>query len=181
MLLYKIRIYGFLLLSVFLTSTHYSMSTENLISLQLTSEEQARLQAAIGELQDVLQPKLASLSPEQRVRLPKMGDSSEPFVEKALDYARANPEFMPPYMEAAELQTDFEAVKSLNTVYRPLEQLLSQLDDSRMLSGSEAYTAALAYYQSVKLAARMNIGGAKAIYDDLRSRFKDNGRRNGEG
>ena len=40
-----------------------------------------------------------------------------------------------------------------------------------MLSGSEAYIALLAYYNSVKIASRMNIAGATAIYDDLKQRF----------
>jgi hypothetical protein len=40
-----------------------------------------------------------------------------------------------------------------------------------MLAGSEAYIAALAYYNSVKQAAKMNVPGARAIYDDLSKRF----------
>ena len=41
-----------------------------------------------------------------------------------------------------------------------------------MLSGSEAYGEALAYYQSVKQAAKRNIPDAKVIYQDLRKRFE---------
>lgn len=153
------------------------MATENLVSIQLSAEDLQRAQAAIGELKAVLEPFLISLSAEDRQRFPKMGDGTEPFVEKTLDYAGRNPEFMPPYMNADALQIDYQAVKDLNTLYRPLRQLLNQLDDSILLSGSEAFTASLAYYNSVKLASRMNIGGAKAIYDDLRNRFKAYGKR----
>ena len=40
-----------------------------------------------------------------------------------------------------------------------------------MLAGSEAYTAALAYYQSAKTAAKRKIPGAEVIYRDLAERF----------
>lgn len=41
-----------------------------------------------------------------------------------------------------------------------------------MLAGSEAYAAALSYYNSVKMASKLNVNGAKAIYEDLRKRFE---------
>jgi hypothetical protein len=40
-----------------------------------------------------------------------------------------------------------------------------------MTSGSEAYQAALVFYNSVKMAARQDIPGAKAVYEELRKRF----------
>jgi len=50
--------------------------------------------------------------------------------------------------------------------------LCDNLPDTEMLSGSEAYVAALTYYNSVKQAAKMNVPSAKAIYEDLRKRFE---------
>ncbi len=114
---------------------------------------------------------MISLTAEQRGDIPKMGDATIPFVEKVLDYAQSNPEFTPAYMNVGDLKIDFEAVKDLNTIYRPLLQLQDSLNDSIMLSGSEAYIVALSYYNSVKMGAKMNIPGAKAIYDDLKKRF----------
>jgi hypothetical protein len=40
-----------------------------------------------------------------------------------------------------------------------------------MVSGSEAYQASLIFYNSAKMAARQDIPGAKAVYDELRKRF----------
>ena len=54
---------------------------------------------------------------------------------------------------------------------RPIEQLNRTLDDTIMLSGSEAYVAALAYYNSVKRAAKINVPGALTIHEDLKKRF----------
>jgi hypothetical protein len=40
-----------------------------------------------------------------------------------------------------------------------------------MMAGSEAYVSALSYYNSVKTAAKMNVPGAKIIFEDLSKRF----------
>jgi hypothetical protein len=39
------------------------------------------------------------------------------------------------------------------------------------LAGSEAYVTALAYYNSVKLGAKLDVPNAKAVYSDLKIRF----------
>lgn len=147
------------------------MSVENRISIELTDEEKAQITSAITTINDVFRDKLVTLSPQERREHPKMGDGTEPFVSKALDYATSNPEFTPRYVNADDMKIDFEAVSLLNGIYRPLKQLIEQLDDSILLSGSEAYVAALAYYNSVKVGAKMNVPGAKSIYNDLKQRF----------
>ncbi|MEP1096900.1 MAG: hypothetical protein ABJG78_17410 [Cyclobacteriaceae bacterium] len=147
------------------------MSQENLVSIQLTPENVDKMGSAVDDLREVLEPVLISLTPDKRRVIPKMGDGTEPFVAKALDYAISNPEFAPPYLNVPEMEIDLKAVNDLLDVYRPLLQLMQKLDDSIMLSGSEAYVASLAYYNSVKMGAKMNIGNAKSIYNDLKKRF----------
>jgi len=44
-----------------------------------------------------------------------------------------------------------------------------------MLAGSEAYVAALSFYNSVKQAAKLNVPEAKTIYEDLKKRFAGQG------
>ena len=54
---------------------------------------------------------------------------------------------------------------------RALSRIADRVDDSLLLSGSQAYAAALAYYQSVKAAAKLGQPGAAVIADDLSERF----------
>ncbi len=122
-------------------------------------------------IESVLRPYLIALTPEERKQLPKMSDKTVPFVEKTLDYAKSNPQFAPAYMSIPELKIDIDAVHTLTQLARPIDQLREGLGDTMMLAGSEAYIAALAYYNSVKQAAKMNVPGARAIYDDLSKRF----------
>jgi hypothetical protein len=45
------------------------------------------------------------------------------------------------------------------------------IDDTMLLSGSEAYIAVLAFYNYLKGAAKMGVPGAKTIFEDLSTRF----------
>ena len=47
------------------------------------------------------------------------------------------------------------------------------------LSGSKAYVASLAFYNSVKQAATINVPGAKAIGEDVSTRFNGQGKKTG--
>jgi hypothetical protein len=146
-------------------------SNNNRISLALPTADIQDIQAAVKVLQDKLLPHLIDLDPEARRELPKMGDKTVAFVGKALDYARTNPELRPAYLHLAEFEKDWTAVELLASVQRPLSQVLDIVDDSLLLAGSEAYGAALVYYQSVKSAARAQVPAAATIAEDLARRF----------
>lgn len=148
------------------------MSMENNVAVQLPPETLQEAQTKIAELNSLLAPYLVAMTPKQRQTVPKMGDGTLPFVEKALDYSKSNPQFVPPFLNPDDLAIDFKAVKDLSSLSKPLEQLLSNLVDTITMSGSEGFVAGLSIYSSVKLAARMNVPGAKPIYDDLKKRFE---------
>jgi hypothetical protein len=54
------------------------------------------------------------------------------------------------------------------------------IDDTVMVAGSEAYQAALVFYNAVKAAAAQDIPGAKGVYDDLKARFPSTKRKKDE-
>jgi hypothetical protein len=53
----------------------------------------------------------------------------------------------------------------------PLSQLSEKLDDTTMEAGSEAFSAALVFYNAVKAAAKAGVPGMKVVADDLQARF----------
>ncbi len=152
----------------------------NLISLQLTEEELTTIRTSATNLNSILKPKLISLTDQQRSSIPKMGDKNVPFVGKTLDYAEKNPQFVPPFLNVPELRIDFTAVTVLSEFYNALYPIVSLISDTIMESGSEAYSASLLFYESIKLAAKMNVPGAKEIADDLGKRFKGQGNFGGD-
>jgi hypothetical protein len=151
------------------------MSTGNAISIEIPAADLQIVKDALATIQTTIAYVLA-LTPEQRKTIPKMSDGMVPFVGKVIDYATSDPQFTPPYMDVPEMKKDFDATTALLPLLRTVDQIEDNLNDTTMLAGSEAYIAALSYYNSVKMAAKMNIPGAKAIYDDLRVRFEGQGK-----
>lgn len=148
------------------------MATENLLSIEIPAEQLTLVHQKISEISSILNPFLKALSPNEIRSLYKMNDKSVPFVEKCVDYAKLNPEFLPPFVKIEELEKDLIAVKQLMEIYRPILQLADNIQDTTILAGSEALSASLAFYNSIKQASKLNVTNAKTIYEDLKKRFE---------
>jgi hypothetical protein len=125
----------------------------------------------LNEIKTLLKPYAVTLTPAERRNILKMGDKSLAFVEKAYEFAVENPEFVPPFLNMQEFKVDFDDAHGLWTVLNDALQVHEMIDDTTMVAGSEAYTAALVFYSSIKVAADKDITGAKAIYEELKKRF----------
>lgn len=150
------------------------MAQDNQISALLTPAEYDAIRAAMDIIRQKL-PFLVNLTDAERQVYAKMGDKTVAFVTKALEYAKYNPHLVPPYLNVAEFAKDMELIVQLRNILRPLLSLTEGLDDTLMLAGSESYAAALTFYNSVKMASKMNIAGTTAIYNDLKVRFPGRG------
>ena len=145
---------------------------ENRVSISLTQADIDAINAAIAVLAERFQPILIALEAEDKRNLAKLGEKSVSFVEKTVQYADSNREFLPAFIDLAEMKRDFQAFNALNAFLRPLQQIVKNLDDTATLCGSEAVLAGLTYYNSVKQAVKMSVPNASAIYDDLSQRFE---------
>jgi len=73
-----------------------------------------------------------------------------------------------------DFTVDYNYFSNLRPLVNQLEQLLQNAEDTMLLAGSETYIAALSFYNSVRDAAKRDVPGAKAVYDDLKVRFPNN-------
>lgn len=146
---------------------------ENKINFQIPAEVLNQAGTKLAEALTLLSPYLIALSPDERREVPKMGDDNVPFVEKIMDYSATSPQFTPAFMDRNGLTSDMDVYKQLRPLLRTTEQLYNGLSDTMMEAGAESYVCALAYYNAIKQANKMNIPGAKAIYEDLSKRFKN--------
>ena len=131
--------------------------------------EQARTK--ISEAADLLKPYLIALTPAEKQEIPKMGPKTLNFVEKSHEYAHENPSLVPNYLDMAEFDIDFADAHGLWALHNRIVQLQEAIGDTQMTAGSEAYQAALVFYNSAKVAASQGIHGAKAVYEELKKRF----------
>ncbi len=144
---------------------------ENKISVEFLQTDLEEIKTFIGKIKAKMPVGLVNLTPDERHFYVKMGDKTIAFVQKALDFAIMYPDLVPAYVNIAELKKDMEAVKAMQSILRQLEELTTLLDDSVLLSGSEAYIASLSIYNAAKDAARRNVSGAKNAVDELKLRF----------
>lgn len=144
---------------------------ENKHNQNIPEEVLTQVTTKLNEILTLVKPFAVTLTPEERKSMLKMGDKSNSFVEKALEYTRTNPEFVPAYLNVAEFETDFVETKNLIGVMSLATQVSNSIDDTQLAAGSEAYHAALYYYGNVQQSAAVNVPGAKAIYDELKKRF----------
>lgn len=147
------------------------MAQKNVIALAFSEEDMAEIQGAIEVLQRKLMPRLVSLSAQDRQELPKMGDKTVAFVQKAYEYGQRNRELAPAWLDLEAMGVDLAAVGALREISRELAPIYDALNDSLLLSGSEAYQGALLFYSGVKAAAKAKASGAISICDDLSARF----------
>jgi hypothetical protein len=136
-------------------------------------------QTKVDEALALLAPYLLALTPAERRELPKMGEKTINFVEKAYDFAQKNPALFPAYLSLDAFGVDFGDAHRLWTLLNTVQQLEEGVDDTEMIAGSEAYQSALVFYKSVKMAAAQDIPGAKAVYEELKTRFPQRRGRSG--
>ncbi|GAA4393104.1 hypothetical protein [Hymenobacter koreensis] len=147
------------------------MPTENL-QISLSAAELQKINDALATLNTVLGPLLISLNPKEKSRLPKANDGLLPFIQKALTYAEQQPKFAPGYLDIAGLRLDLTAWQQLRSVQQLLTPLADNLNSTLMKLGSEAYVAALSYYNGVQQGAKQSVPGAQALANDLKTQFE---------
>lgn len=141
------------------------------ISAQIDEKSKQEIIQLIQQIESKL-PFLINLTPEERQSLPKMGDKTVAFVQKAIELAQQNPNLVPPYISLDELKKDFELSNKLKDILNAVARLFEKVSDTYIAVGSEAYTAALSFYNSAKAAAKMNVPGTDVIVNELAERFE---------
>ena len=134
----------------------------------------AVLAGALKKIQDArndLSPYLHPLTKEQRQDLPKMGDKTLAFVTKTAEYAQSLSSLMPSYLDVAGLVIDAATSNDLLPVFQELDGFTLDVDSTRMVAGSEGYTASLIGYSALQGAAKNNQPGAQAAVTVLEPRF----------
>ncbi len=147
------------------------MTQDNLISFTLTEEQSNSLDSAFNTIDDILLSALVTLKKEDKLALATVKVKNFSFIKDCYRFMKQYPDFVPPYINAAEMGIDIEAFEKLGIIYNKINEIRSALDDSMKLSGSEAYTAALTFYKYIAGAAKANVPGTKPVYEELKKRF----------
>lgn len=143
--------------------------TQNLLSLELSDEDTAAINAALTEIELRLAGRLLALDAPARRKLTKMGDKSEAFVRQTLLVLEQNPDIVPPALGLDEALADIRAVDALRPVMARLQRLAQRMADSEMALGSDAMNTALEGYALLKVSGRSR--GLEPLSNALSERF----------
>jgi hypothetical protein len=144
---------------------------KNLIDAQLSKEDEDLAVQKVREMEGLF-PFLVSLTPDERMALPKMGKKSLDFVERTLTYAKEHAGLIPPFRSAQSHQQDLELLKQLQRILGVIEPFVEMLRSTHLQLGAEAYASARDIYHTAKRAAESGVPGATIIARDLGERYK---------
>src|SRR5687768_5256274 len=146
---------------------------QNLVSLNLSAQDLADVDAAIATLRRVFTSMIA-LQPGQRRELYKMGDKSEMFCRQTLNVLAANPQIVPPNLGLTEAQADIAALDALRPRLLQLQQLVERAEDTETALGSDIIAVALEGYGLLKVSGKGE--ALKSARKELSARFAKSAR-----
>ena len=116
----------------------------------------------------MLTPYLVDFNPEERQVLVEIGTEAYSFLEKSYKLAFENPPLFPAFVKSTVFGEDFSIVRELRSFAGKLDMFLNNVIDMEMAAGNNALEAALVFYQTLKIAARRDIPGARVLYEELK-------------
>lgn len=146
---------------------------KNLTDVVIPQADLEAIQTKLGELEALLKPYLVDLTPAERKRMVTINDGNFPFAEKAMQYTMSNTNLVPAFIEADAVKRDFDLYKQMRPMLQRIAQLHTNVENTVMESGHEAYSQLLSFYNAVKYADKMGVQGAKDIFNDLKIRFRN--------
>ncbi|MCX6895936.1 MAG: hypothetical protein NTZ16_10655 [Verrucomicrobia bacterium] len=144
------------------------MPNDNQVSVTIPDQTVTDILGHIAAIQTLLPFLLSRDAGDNSVLL---GEKSVGFDEKCANYIASNPDFLPSYINPAEVLKDRTARAQILKFLPQLRLLTEQAGDTFDVIGNEIMLADLAYYNSTGEAAKRGRPGAGAIHDDLATRY----------
>lgn len=140
----------------------------NYVSATLSPEDRDAVIAWIANIREKLHFTI-DVAPKLKRTMPKMGDKSRAFVQKALDVAVQHPDFLPRSFDIDEMKRDIDLFEIVYPLAMALSQLQADVDDTLAAIGSDAYSAALQVYRHAK--AHGDGSGLDTLVEEMGQRF----------
>ena len=126
---------------------------QNLISVTLTDQDIADLDAALATIRRLMTPMIA-LTRDDRQAITKMGPKSEAFCNQVIALLVNNPQIVPPSLGLEETLADKKALEQLRPRFALLHQLSEKADDTEMALGSDLMNAAIEGYRLLSVSGK---------------------------
>lgn len=143
--------------------------TQNVVSLTITPEQLAAVDAAIEQLEANLTG-LIALTPQERRTLRRMGQVSEPFCRQTLIVMQQNPQVIPASVDLAGGVQDLATLDALSPRLDRLQRLAERGSDTETALGSDLVSLAHEGYALLRIAGKSQ--GLDGLRKELSARFR---------
>ncbi len=144
---------------------------QDLVSYVFTEADFTALKQQISEIQAKVEGFAIELHLDNKRELKTLGDRSLPFTEQALLYATQQKSLVPEYINMEEFSKDINLFKQSKELIKMLAVILERLNDTSIAAGSDAFSTARKFYDSVKAAVKANTPGAAVAFDEMKKRY----------
>jgi hypothetical protein len=149
------------------------MAIANRISEVIPATVIADATTKITDARNLLKPYLlTALEASDIDGLAKLGEQSEPFASKGIDYAKTNAALVPSWVNIAEAEKDMAVFEVLRPVDTLMAQFAREIHFTRIEAGAEVLDAVNDFYKSVKRAHLDGIAAATPIFTDMKKRYE---------
>ena len=138
---------------------------------KLTPEVLHKVRRKLDELIKILEPCLISFPPSEKHASGKTGEELIPFLKMSNELAVEYPDLFPAFIKTASFREEFLTTSELWELLAKINQVRDLVSDAEMMSGEKTLETAMAFYDTVKMAARRDIPGARIIFEELKPAF----------
>lgn len=152
------------------------MPFQNLIELHFTGGEKTQFASLMDQLEELLQPKLRNLSPEENTSTGFINETNKLLVNKVFDYRNNQPALSSPDVDWNEFEDDFEDRSFLENGSLRLEALAKTFTETRRLHDYDNYQNSLLDYKYTQYKNETQPGsGYDAKEEELKQFFPATG------
>ncbi|NBA85272.1 hypothetical protein GVN16_05840 [Emticicia sp. CRIBPO] len=130
--------------------------SKTLVNASLSEADKNEILTKLGEITAKL-PFLVELTRSERQKVRKIGHK-EGYVGDCLRIAKSFPNILPPTVEVAKLERDFQLMNTINDIMVIVKGLADRLEDTRMMAGSNAMVESDSIYGYLKQGVRKDAG-----------------------
>jgi hypothetical protein len=126
------------------------MSTQNVISYALSTEEKTAINSALSALETTTKKFVVALTPEQKSGLAKPGNNYSPLIDKAARVPEQFPQALPSSFDTAEFAKDLTLRGDLTAFRDRLIKLSESIDNTLFAVNSDCFAESLKVYGFVE-------------------------------
>jgi len=130
-----------------------------------------KISNALGEFETLCEGLLETMTPEERQRYGRVGNSTLEWDTRVRTHMQQRPDFAPSYLNKESFYQKLGLQQQVRPIINRLRAILENWEDTESLINYDVDNDAREYYQNVKTLTAKSIPGAQTIYNDLYSRM----------